>query len=742
MASYNRVSLDTDVILLRKIFAFGDGETPVPANTILAAADTGSGKVAFTSMTNVLDATCLPTSTDLPIIFEDIYEKIEGINTEVLSGGVSVQTFNATVADLSAAITQASAAYVTPLAAERVRTDLSFADVNNRLSAITTGISQTPWQLIADLSGTVAGISGDLADLNTFTYSLADTTTSAIIALDASLTAVIAGNVEYTTAIAEDLSGVLSAVDAKIAQLQSGTSTTPTTFTAKVTMKEPLAIDIAGTATAPAITFTRPEEFPSLGSATGIYHPTDGTLAVSCNGAQIISLAAAVPLVSQPTVTVSGTTQLNGVLNVNGAGTMNQLTVTGSTQLGNQLKVIKGSSQAPAIAFTDDLDTGICWTGNNNVSIITGSSPAISAGISDVMIYPRLVADSQVRISQAGTATAPSISFTSFSDTDTGIYHPADNRLVIGVGGETAIDMTSTQVIVGKQLVIDTVGTSGNAALLFGKPFQSGTTFDADTGIYHPEDGKLVLTCNNTDALAATAAEVVVRGLSVTTNPVQINTKVNIRIADTAMNAADPGIHFRLPNDTATGTGLFRNAANNLCLAAGSNQTLTVTPSNILPSNQDYYEYSIPSQSINGIGTGGGWPSGTYVHTLTPNTSNQDIINKYLGRMVLYNGLWTFWKCPVGGLWQITLNCKDDSTRSDHIVIGNFTKQMPICSNKSTVTTFISLDDTLLIAGNYGSSFTIQGYVSMLLVMPMGISITTPTNTISTTLPVLPYPPI
>ena len=89
-----------------------------------------------------------------------------------------------------------------------------------------------------------------------------------------------------------------------------------------------------------------------------------------------------------------------------------------------------GTATLPSISFISDTDTGIFRAGTNNLSISAGGSTKLQ--ISSSGIY--LTGD-EVYIGD-GSATTPSLAFN--SDQDTGFYRPGTDQLGIAAGGATA----------------------------------------------------------------------------------------------------------------------------------------------------------------------------------------------------------------------------------------------------------------------------------------------------------------
>jgi hypothetical protein len=162
MSTSNRISLDTDTILLRRIYAFqGLGNLPVESDNILT---TGSnGTATFVSPFIALSNSDLSHTKYLPSTISTIY----GVYSSI-SGGVSVVDFadlsNRTTTDISNLST-----YVNTLSTN-IGTDLSNLSISGSIDQVqlSSAIS-TVNSSISSLSGQV---NGDISALSTsvFTY--------------------------------------------------------------------------------------------------------------------------------------------------------------------------------------------------------------------------------------------------------------------------------------------------------------------------------------------------------------------------------------------------------------------------------------------------------------------------------------------------------------------------------------------------------------------------------------------
>lgn len=152
MSTSNRVSLDTDTILLRRIFAFqGSGNVPVPENGVLTTASNGIATFTnpFITLSN-LD----PSFTQyLPSTIQTINEKL------AISGEVSQAEFQ----DLSSYVTT-NASYLSSLSSSYTT---FVSTTSSRLDALEVSGS---YATIGDLSSAIAGVNQNINTLSTQVY--------------------------------------------------------------------------------------------------------------------------------------------------------------------------------------------------------------------------------------------------------------------------------------------------------------------------------------------------------------------------------------------------------------------------------------------------------------------------------------------------------------------------------------------------------------------------------------------
>ena len=107
---------------------------------------------------------------------------------------------------------------------------------------------------------------------------------------------------------------------------------------------------------------------------------------------------------------------------------------TGAT--GTVASAGSGSVSAAAVAPTGDPDTGIYFPAANQVAVTTGGTQALLLAAGAVS-NPTFTGVAQF---PDGSASAPSI--TNTGDTNTGIFHPADDNLAISTGGTERVRVT------------------------------------------------------------------------------------------------------------------------------------------------------------------------------------------------------------------------------------------------------------------------------------------------------------
>tara|TARA_R110000868_G_scaffold58139_5_gene179657 strand:- start:320 stop:2125 length:1806 start_codon:yes stop_codon:yes gene_type:complete len=195
------------------------------------------------------------------------------------------------------------------------------------------------------------------------------------------------------------------------------------------------------------------------GTAAQVFN-TKGAVYVNLTGAQ--STASCVSLAGEFINSKTGTTNTNFGLRISasGATTNNALHITA----GNSL-FPDGLESAPSIQFGLDTDTGIYRIGTNNIGIATNGtlrwhvssagSLFSGSGNYDYNIGAALV------LGSSGTASAPTFTFGSSADTNTGMYRVSEDQIGFTAGGTLRATINTTDLILTVGLTLPKTITAG-----------------------------------------------------------------------------------------------------------------------------------------------------------------------------------------------------------------------------------------------------------------------------------------
>ena len=155
-----------------------------------------------------------------------------------------------------------------------------------------------------------------------------------------------------------------------------------------------------------------------------------------------------------------------------------------------------GSAAAPSITFNSDSDTGIYYSGANQLSISTGGTER-----------SRFTSNGELQSVSLGTASAPAYGFV--NDPNTGIYSPGADSVAISTNGSQRATVDSS----GRLLVGTSTARSNLYNSTFTSPFQvEGTSYNTAGGLF---------VCNANDATTASVLNLAkTRGTSVGSNTV------------------------------------------------------------------------------------------------------------------------------------------------------------------------------------------------------------------------------
>jgi hypothetical protein len=152
MSTSNRVSLDTDTILLRRIFAFqGSGNVPVPENGVLTTASNGIATFTnpFITLSNLDPSFTKYLPSTLSTISSQLAQAAEVSQAEFQDLSSNVKKISSSLADLSS--------HYYPFA----------ATTNTRLNALEVSGS---YVTKGDLSSAIAGVNQNISTLSTQVY--------------------------------------------------------------------------------------------------------------------------------------------------------------------------------------------------------------------------------------------------------------------------------------------------------------------------------------------------------------------------------------------------------------------------------------------------------------------------------------------------------------------------------------------------------------------------------------------
>ena len=420
MASLNRVSLDTDVIFLRKMFAFNPDGMPVASNTILAAG--AAGDISAQNILDVLEAATYPT-------YGNLVDELDAINAQIVAGPVQRTEFDDTIADLRTEIRDASAAYVIPLSDLSAATAAEFTAVystitNLQIAAFNeTAVFNALLDLSASTAASFASANADISSLNVSVTDLSaafypfaartdaslndlqQTSTANYQSLSQAISDLSGTTAQVYVDIQADLSATILSVKSELDQFYTDMSNlnldNDVVFGKSVRVNGQLRVDTSGSVLAPAISFTNPDE--GINSATGLYHPADGTLAVAVDA---INTA-----------------------NFNKLSTEFKNIIDATTGV----KVSDGTAALPAISFAADLDTGIWRPAANAISITSGGKETITCTNGSTRLTGQTIIDGSCAVISSSITIKP---FQMFG-MRIGTTLPSDNYVEINNSGTT-----------------------------------------------------------------------------------------------------------------------------------------------------------------------------------------------------------------------------------------------------------------------------------------------------------------
>ena len=178
------------------------------------------------------------------------------------------------------------------------------------------------------------------------------------------------------------------------------------------------------------------------------------------------------------------------------------LDVAGQIQTNNSIVLPDGSVGGPAIRFTDDTTTGIYSRANGEVNIAITGAEAIRIDSAGIQFKDGSVAKPSINFG-LGTGTDSNTGIYHPIDNTLGFVTEGTERVRIDATGLVGITKTSGvaldvsgQIRTAASIVLPN-GSAATPAINFG----NGSGTDTDTGIYHPADGIIGFATNGNERM-------------------------------------------------------------------------------------------------------------------------------------------------------------------------------------------------------------------------------------------------
>ncbi len=150
--------------------------------------------------------------------------------------------------------------------------------------------------------------------------------------------------------------------------------------------------------------------------------------------------------------------------------------VDGTT--GDPIMHLGPTSAAPAFTFLGDTNTGMVWGGVDQLAFSTGGAIRVRIGTSFLIVSSGALDDRDPRIQDTGTATAPAYAFR--GDTNTGMFRNAADSVGFALGGVARWMMYSTAFVSISTTGAARINTTVGAVATPSYGFES----DTNTGMY------------------------------------------------------------------------------------------------------------------------------------------------------------------------------------------------------------------------------------------------------------------
>ena len=170
------------------------------------------------------------------------------------------------------------------------------------------------------------------------------------------------------------------------------------------------------------------------------------------------------------------------------AGGVLQLSVSTSAAIfAGAVRVIDGTAGGPAIHFGSDTNTGIYSVAADKLGITVG-------GVLRLNVTDTVIVKTEPMTGEDGSASNPAYSFT--NDTDSGMYSVGANSVGIGAGNGLRLTVSDT-VITSAEPIEVVAGNSSNPGY--------GFDGDADTGMFRSGANVLAFTAGGTKSIQIAA---------------------------------------------------------------------------------------------------------------------------------------------------------------------------------------------------------------------------------------------
>ncbi len=284
----------------------------------------------------------------------------------------------------------------------------------------------------------------------------------------------------------DTLGDITAAQWGHLASLDQDLGTTDSPTFAGLTLTDQLGIS-NGTAANPAIMF-------SSDTNTGIFRSAENNIDLSAGGTSRFTVSATSIDIKLPTdmnnnsLTGVGTITANAGPVLGFGGNYLDMNLNEIQRCGD-VQVEFGSVADPSFTFTNDTDTGIYRVGDNNLGVTCGNSLISDFSSSGLdMNGLDVTAVDQIFVAD-GTNAAPSVTFT--SDTNTGIYRVGDNNIGFATAGVLEMSLTSSRLQMEQQIDME-----GNDIIDGGDFGGNSLSVDGGTRIYadYTDDATLLST--------------------------------------------------------------------------------------------------------------------------------------------------------------------------------------------------------------------------------------------------------